>query len=145
MKKIIIGIVIAVLVAVGGVVYLRSTKPDYSLPESAQPIKQFEYEDPDNKDDGYMAVMYNDRTYLPYGTLKNTIKKKDIANCIGYLNDDKNVRLFLLNGDEDQNYIMEVFTNGFMDQPVFYRAIDTRDRKTDSFTFIDSLNYDYWK
>jgi len=35
--------------------------------------------------------------------------------------------------------------NGWMSQPMFYRAVDTKGKDVYTPDYIDSLDYEYWK
>ena len=56
-----------------------------ALPDPPVKFTQQEYCNPDNPEDGYMAVEYNGRLYVPYGTLKGMITPKNVKECIGYI------------------------------------------------------------
>lgn len=113
----------------------------------------------DEKDDeaGYGTIEYNGRTYMPYGTLKGSLKSKDIKECIGYIIqnensssivdlDDKDTRIYTLVDDPDENYLMEYYiATTLMNQPSFWRAVDTKDKNIDTPKYIDSLDYNFWK
>ena len=58
----------------------------------------------------------------------------------------KEVRIFLLNADPDANYLVRIFTDGFMNQPLFFRALDTRGKAIDSPRHIENVGYySYWE
>lgn len=111
----------------------------------------------DEYDDVYLTIEYNGRTYMPYGTLKGTIKSKNIKECIGYIiqkeNNDqvvdennKDTRVYTLIEDPSKNYLMIYYIGTkLMNQPDFWRAIDTKNKKIDTPNYIDSLEYNYWK
>ena len=113
----------------------------------------------DEKDDDatYLAVEYNGRTYIPYGTIKRSIKKKDIDKCIGYLIQDENTssiideknkdtRIYTLKEDKENNFLMEYYIGTtLMNQPSFYRALDTKGSNIKIPKYIESLDYNYWK
>ena len=113
----------------------------------------------DENDDGseYLTIEYNGRTYMPYGTLKGSLKEKDIDKCIGYIiqnensssiidKDNKDNRIYKFIDDKENNFLMEYYIGtDLMDQPSFYRAIDTKNNDINIPKFIDSLDYNYWK
>ena len=112
----------------------------------------------DESDDGsYGTIEYKGRVYIPYGTLKGFIKSKDIKECIGYIIqnensssivdlDDKDTRIYTLVDDPDENYLMEYYiATTLMNQPSFWRAVDTKDKNIDTPKYIDSLDYNFWK
>ena len=121
-----------------------------ALPDPPVRFTQQEYCSPDNPDDGYMAVEYRGRLYVPYGTLKGIIKPKDVKDCIGYIfreeyPDDTNAHLHTLADDPEVNFLMDYYVNGEMEQPDFYRAIDTVGKDIRIPEYIESLEYDIWK
>ena len=130
--------------------WLNDSEKYGALPNPPVRFTQQDYVNPKNPEDGYMAVEYGGRLYLPYGTLKGVIRPKDVQACIGYVfqedyPDDTNSRLHTLAADQDVNYLMEYYVNGMMEQPTFYRALDTRGREIVTPGFIESLDYDVWK
>lgn len=129
---------------------LDESKKYGALPEPPVSFTQQEYDNPDNPEDGYMAVEYNGRLYVPFGTLRGIITPKDVKECIGYVYreefpDDTNSHLYTLVDDPEVNFLMDYYVNSIMEQPDFYRAIDTRGREIDIPSYIESLDYDVWK
>lgn len=111
-----------------------------------------EYVDSDDQDALYGTIEYNGRTYLPYGTLKNSIQEKDIEKCLGYVVQDSdeadhNVRLYTLKEDLNHNFLLEHYASNKaeMMQPYFWRATDTKGQDIDIPDYIDSLEYAFWK
>lgn len=104
---------------------------------------------PADPEDGYMAIEYNGRTYLPYGTVKTALRDRDLGACLGYIVQDgvpdENLRVYLLADDPDANWLVEKNVKGFMDQPVFLRAADTAGKDIEIPDFVGSLGYDYWE
>ena len=150
MKKIFIIITIILLFA--------GCSPKYpDLEEDAIGFKTSSYIDYDNDGDSSLTFEYNNRVYMPYGTIRRSVRRKDIDKCIGYIIQDersssivdpnnKDTRIYTLVEDKDNNFLMEYYIGTtLMNQPIFYRAIDTRGKKIDIPNYIDSLNYSYWK
>lgn len=108
-------------------------------------------------DSGYLVIEYKGRKYMPYGTIKRRIKENDIDECIGYLFQDENVtsipdenntdtRIYTLAEDKDNNFLMDYYIGTIlMNQPNFWRAVDTKGKDIFIPDCIDSLGYDYWK
>ena len=147
MRKVILtGIVIAFAVAMivgcGG-------RSDYGLPDDPIEFNTSTLGDPSSDSEEYTAIEYDDRTYIPFGTLKGTIDNDDVGKCLGYLVQDgqklEGVRLYTLTVDPDVNYLMEMDTDGEMSQATFYRAVDTSGEDIETPSFVESLNYEYWK
>lgn len=120
-----------------------------NLPDNSIAFEMGEYVDTEDNDVIYGTIMYQGRTYMPYGTLSNTIDAKDINSCIGYMvqdgNADTDERLYTLASDGECNYLMEYYVaDNMMNQPYFWRAIDTRGEDISTPDYIDSLEYQYW-
>ena len=122
---------------------------DCGLPESPIEFHTGSFVNPADSDDTYQSIEYNGRTYVGYCTVKNSIDGNDVGKCLGYIVQDgvpmKDVRVFLLNADIDENYLVQLVSGGIMDQPVFYRAIDSRGKKIFTPKYIEGLDYNYWK
>ena len=122
---------------------------DYALPKTPIEFHTGSFVNPADPDDTYQSIQYNGRTYIGYGTPKNSIDGDDVGQCLGYIIQDgavmKKVRIFPLNADPDANYLVRIFTDGFMNQPFFFRALDTREKTIDTPPYIEPLDYPYWK
>ncbi len=119
------------------------------LPWDAIVFRGGTFTDTENDGAQYMTITWGGRTYMPYGTLKNRLRAGDVNDCLGYIlrNDesDRNDRIYLLAADPNHNYLLEHYVCGMMDQPTFWRAVDTRFQSIDSPGFIESLQYDFWQ
>lgn len=125
--------------------------------DNAVAFNMSEYIDESDDNAHYGTIEYNGRTYMPYGTLKGVIKSKNINECIGYIiqnkssssvvdKNNKDTRVYTLIEDSNENYLMIYYIGTeVMNQPDFWRAIDTKDKKIDTPNYIDSLKYNYWK
>ncbi len=133
--------VLLISFALGGCSLFR--RPEcLDLPENAKSIAMTE-----GDSDGMMHIKVLERSYMPYGTLGNRrgYSYEDmIRDCHGYIDDDKNYRVYSLYQDPYDNYLMIMNVTGFMDTPQIWRAEDTR--KQDIFTpeYVDSLDYEEW-
>ena len=154
MKKKILGILLM------GVLVLSLTGCGIKYPDLEKDAIGFQtvnYIDENDDSAGYLTIEYNERTYMPYGTLKGSLKEKDIDKCIGYIiqnensssiidKDNKDTRIYTLIDDKENNFLMEYYIGtDLMNQPSFYRAIDTKNKDINIPKFIDSLDYNYWK
>ena len=121
---------------------------DYELPENPIEFHTGTFLNPADPDDTYQSSEYNGRTYIGYGTLKGSIDGDDVGQCLGYVVQDgvklDDMRVFLLNSDPDANYLVQLVSGGMMDQPVFFRALDTRGREIDIPRYVESLDYPCW-
>ncbi len=106
---------------------------------------------------GYMTFEYNGRTYMSYGTIKGIMNwGKDIDKCIGYIVQDENAsqvvdlenketRVYTLVDDKDNNFLMVYYIGTtLMNQPDFFRAIDTKGIDINIPRYIDKLDGNYW-
>ena len=114
----------------------RTPAPD--LPAGAPSFTQ------DSNGTGEAVINYNGREYAFFGTLKNSMSNDSLRECIGYVGDDENERIYTLMEDTFDNYIMVKNTNGVMDQPGFYRATDTKNENILTPSYIESLGYESW-
>ena len=116
------------------------------LPTNPIVFTQYSITNPKDISDGYMAIDYNKRTYIPFGTLSGRITKTDIDKCLGYIDDGTdNVRVCTLTADPNEDFLVIVCEGSVMDQPMFYRATDTARQPISIPGYIDDLGYDYWK
>ena len=93
-------------------------KPD--LPANAVSFKKH-----DADSSNLMFIDVNGRTYAPFGTLNGKIKNDDLRDCLGYVDNDKNDRIYTLWQDPFDNYLVTMNVNGIMDQPVIWRDHST--------------------
>lgn len=123
-------------------------KIDYSLPDDPIAFETGTFVNPNNEEDAYMSVEYNGRTYIGYGTLKGIIGADEVGDCLGYIVQDgvelEDSRIFLLADDSEVNYLVCFDTVGVMNQPDFFRAIDTVGLDVSTPGYIENLGYDYW-
>ncbi len=121
----------------------------YALPEEPLAFETWDFTNPEDPDDGYRALEYDGKVYLPYGTLAGRIGGHDIARCLGYVvqdgEADPGMRIYTLSDDPDGSYLMEYYVNGIMEQPMFLRAVDTAGEEIHTPEYIDSLGYAYWE
>ena len=116
------------------------------LPSNPIVFTQYSVSNPKDVNDGYMAIDYNGRTYIPFGTLSGRITKADINKCLGYIDDGTdNERVCTLIADPNEDFLLIICENTVMDQPTFWRATDTARQQISIPGYIDDLGYDYWK
>ena len=122
---------------------------DNKLPENPIEFHTGTFVNPVDPDDTYQSIEYDGRTYIVYGTIRKSIKGDDVGKCLGYIVQDgtvmKDTRVFLLNADPDANYLVRFAVGGFMNQPIFFRAIDTKGKEIGVPPYIENLDYPYWK
>lgn len=96
----------------------QGRKPD--LPADAESFKKH------NADScNLMLIDVNGRTYAPFGTLKGKIDNSSFQTCLGYLDNDKNDRVYTLAEEPFGNYLVTFNVNGVMEQPMFWRDFST--------------------
>lgn len=120
------------------------------LPNDAIAFDMGEYIDEEDDDAAYGTIEYEGRIYMPYGTLGKTLHEKDIDACVGYLvqdgEKDTDRRVYTLVDDPEHNYLMDYYVAvDLMNQPAFWRAIDTKGKEIDTPEFISSSDDLYWK
>ena len=148
----IIGVILICFTAMSGCI-------NKSLPEPPSDAVAFEmgtFVDKEHDDASFGTIEYNGRTYIMYGTTNNKYRQSYIESCIGYVIQDehsssvadlnnKDRRIYTLSGDPDHNFLMDFDTSTkLMNQPSFFRAIDTNDKKIDIPKYIDPLGYEFW-
>ena len=118
------------------------------LPENAIAFEMGEMTDITDNDSLYATFEYNGRTYMGYGTLNGSMKEKNINSCIGYLVQDgdttTDIRVYTLTDNMDNDYLM-TYVDGVMNQPFFWRAVDTCGTTIDTPKYIESLGYSSWE
>lgn len=116
-KLVTLGLIMGLLLVGCGSAFL-------DLPDNAEGFKAGSIEDKNG--DGYATIEYDGNTYVPFGTLKGTISRKDVDECIGYIimdeeissipdSDNKDTRLYTLKDDPDHIFIMDYYVNGEME------------------------------
>ena len=122
---------------------------NYELPDKPEKFSTQTFVSPTDKEDSYIVIEYNGRKYIPYGTLKDKLKGKDVGECLGYIvqdgTEDRNTRIYMLTYNENNDYLAEINTEGFMEQPLFLRAEDTKGKNIDTPSYIEDLGYDFWR
>lgn len=118
------------------------------LPEAATEFALEDYINPADPEDGYAAISYNGRIYAFYGTAARSLRAEDLGSCLGFTVQEgvkqDDLRICLLAADPEENYLARVPVSGFMDQPDFFRAVDTAGQEIDTPDFIQSLDYPIW-
>lgn len=97
-----------------------------------------------DRDQGETLFTYEGRTYSYFGRLNGKIPADSIRECVGYMDDDQNTRIYSLYEDPLDNYLMIKHVGGIMDQPEFLRAIDTRNMDIYTPSYIKSGSFETW-
>ena len=114
----------------------------HTLPDDAKNFAPYEYIDPCDDMDGYMGVEYCGRYYVAFGTQEGTVHESDLEACIGYIDGDKNSRVYTLKDTSD--LLATYYLNGEMEQFAFLRALDTADRDIPLPDYVCDLHYPIW-
>ena len=120
-----------------GIMEYFAKAPD--MQPNAQSFKMY-----DSDQMNSMLIDVNGRTYAPYGVVKNSMFKSSLRECIGYVDDDKNCRIYTLNEDPFDNYLIQKNVNGFMDPDMFWRDISTIEEDVFTPEYIQSQDYEEW-
>ena len=154
MKKIVTAIFVIIICLFAMTGCMEKSLPD--LPNNAIEFDMGTFHDTEHDDALFGSIEYSGRTYIAYGTINNKYKQSYIESCIGYIiqnansssvidPNNTNRRIYTLSGDSEHNFLMEFDDSiKLMNQPAFYRAIDTNGEIIDIPNYIDSLGYEFW-
>lgn len=130
-----------------------------SLPDLQNDAISFEmgtFIDNEHDADSFGSIEYNGRTYIQYGTTNNKYGNNCVEACIGYIVQDRHSsavtdvnntdrRIYTMSGDDDHNFLMDYDDSvQLMNQPTFFRAVDTNGKDIEIPDFIDPLGYEFW-
>ena len=127
------------------------------LPGNAIVFDMGTFHDIEHDDALYGSIEYCGRVYIPYGTINSKYKQSYIDSCIGYIiqnehsssvidPDNTSRRIYTLSGDPEQNFLMDFDdTIKLMNQPAFFRALDSKGVEINIPSYIDSLGYEFWE
>ena len=119
--------------------YMLRDREKWNLPEHPVSFEMKEAEDSD-----MMCITVRERSYEPFGTVKKRMDDSAIRECLGYVGDDRNYRVYSLAEEPFDNYIMLYNVNGSMEQPSYWRATDTKGENIYTPSYIESLGYEEW-
>ena len=102
----------------------------------------------ENEESGYKTIEYNNKVFIMYGNIKPKGFFRDLSyaygNCLGYIDDDKDDRIYALLNENSDEWLIEYYTAGMMEQPIVLREISTKG-KIKVPDIVESFDYDYWK
>lgn len=119
-------------------------------------FKNFVFANPQDSEETYLAIEFKGRTYVPYGTIQGSISEQDIKECVGCIVQDEtnssvpdpentDFRVYSLADDPDCNFLMDKYIgSSVMEQPYFYRALDSMGQNINIPSFIFDLDYEIW-
>ena len=102
---------------------------------------------PAGEESGYVTVEHDGKTFILYGSIRPKGALRDLSyafgDCLGYVEGDENDRIFALKGSSAEEWLIESYQGGIMDQPMVLREIGTRGSGPlpDS---VESFGYEYW-
>ena len=77
-------------------------------------------------DTGYRTIVWDDRVYVPYGTLAAKHYTTSLGDCLGHVSGDEDDLIYALKGESPEQYLVEYLRTSLMDVPLVYRALDTK-------------------
>ena len=114
----------------------------YTLPENAPELETALYVNDRDREDEYASIIYDGREYVCFGTIDESIGERDVEACVGYTGGSRSNVVCTLK--ETNDYIMRTFLQGFMDQPMFFRAADTLGKEIYTPGYIRDWGYGLW-
>ena len=73
--------------------------------------------------DEYLAIAWNENTYVPYCA----ISKNECGKQIGIVDGDEDNRVYEYNGYSTDEWIIHMYVSGLMDSPMLFREINVAD------------------
>ena len=86
----------------------------------------------------------NGRTYEPYGTLRGMMHNDSIRECLGYVDGDRQTRVYTLYEDPYDNYILVRDVNSPSNEYIYWRDRSTYGENIFTPEYILSLEYENW-
>ena len=148
MMKKALALICCLCVVFAGIGSLGCGRDYLKLPEEPTVFYPYTYDTSADGSQNYEALAYNNRPYVVYGTLKNSMKLNEVVESVlGYrynenVPDDRGELVIKLNGTDD--YLMIYFVDAFMQPPVFYRAMDTAGQDIYTPDYIESYGDELW-
>ena len=112
----------------------------YDLPEEPIVFETGTFVNPDDPEDTFASVEWEGRIYILFGLEKGM--KPHFGACLGYVAGDKNQRIFAAEGLPQEEYLIEYYVAGEMEQPVCLRCIDTKGDPVPA--QLESYGYPFW-
>ena len=112
----------------------------YALPEDPVVFETGTFVNPDDPEDTFQSVERDGRTYILFGLEKGM--KTHFGPCLGYVAGDDNRRIFAAEGLPEEEYLIEYYVAGEMEQAVYLRCIDTQGDPVPE--QLESYGYPFW-
>ena len=108
--------------------------------QSVHPAEAIEFET--GEQDGYKTILWQGRTYAPYGTLG--AGRRALGAKLGHLRQDEEIMVYAVGAADTSFWLAEYTDEGWMDDPpMVYRSLDApADASVPD--GVDSLGYDIW-
>ena len=113
----------------------------YALPENPVVFEEGYFVNPDDPDDDFGTREWDGRTYLMFGIEKGF--RTHFGPCLGYVEGDENRRIFAAEGLPEEEYLIEYYVGGEMEQAVYLRCIDTKGDPVPE--QLESYGYPFWE
>ena len=96
----------------------------------------------ETEDGGYVTILWEGRVYAPYGVLTTTFFQWSLGACLGYVDGDVEDLVYALSGAHPEEYLVEYYRSGLMDNPMVFRALGTKGIPIPD--NVDPLGYEIW-
>lgn len=141
-----LGVCLVIVCIIGGIVVgINKNNKLKALPDNPILFKSGELE-VDDEDTGYRTVEYEGKKFIMYGKIKPKGLLGNInyayGKCLGYVDDDKLDRIYALNGESTDEWLIEYYMTGIMEEPVILREITTKNKKEIP-SNVESFDYDF--
>ena len=83
-----------------------------------------------DKKTSYTAIVYDGKYFIAYGNVKPGFLgdlSYAYGECLGYVGGDENNRIYELKGSSKDEWIIEYYVNGEMEQPMVFREVNVKD------------------
>ncbi len=110
-----------------------------ALPDNAQEFVTVEHDS-----SSLESMEVNGRTYEPYGELRGMMHNDSIRECLGYVDGDRQTRVYTLYEDPYDNYILVRDVNSNSHNYVYWRDMSTYGEDIFTPEYICSLEYEDW-
>lgn len=115
-------------------------KDRFALPDNPVVFETGSFVNPDDPEDDFCSIEWDGRTYILFGIEK---KRTHFGQCLGYVKNDENRRIFAADGLPETDYLIEYCTAGVMEQAVYLRCVDTRGEAPPE--QLESYGYAFWE
>ena len=116
---------------------LMSKKPE--LPANAESVSRYI---PDSSAMAHIKV--GGRTYALFGAVKGDMYNSEFRDCIGYVDDNMEERIYTLCDDPFDNYLVTVNIGSLMDSPQIWRDFATYNEDILTPDFVDPMDNEEW-